>query len=66
MNWSVFVDIHPHGNIFQTLEMAEVCKDKIKKKGTKRGIYQKLKEKILGQIHDDIEEEEKCWNAMLE
>ena len=30
------------------------------------GIYQKIREKILGLIYDDVEEEEKCWKSMLE
>jgi hypothetical protein len=30
------------------------------------GVYQKLKEKILGLIYDDVEEDEKCWQSMLE
>jgi len=31
------------------------------------GVYQKLKEKkLLGLIYDDVEEEEKCWQSMLE
>ncbi len=29
-------------------------------------ISKKLKEKILGLIYDDVEEEAKCWQSMLE
>ena len=62
--WSEFVLNHPHGNIFQTPEMAEVYK--IKKEETKMSVSKKLKGKIIGLIYDDVEEEEKCWQSMLE
>ena len=29
-------------------------------------IHQKLKGKIIGLIYDDVEEEAKCWQSMLE
>lgn len=29
-------------------------------------VSKKRKEKFLGLIYDDVEEEEKCWQSMLE